>query len=175
MTYGSAGRLGGVQFYSAPHLKCSSGQPALRAFSKQQKGNSDVWMTHPINLPPQPNYPQGMGRLTAKCHRETHWRGSEGTTDAHNWVDESLGPSVPLLTCEVHGQQHLPPTCLGRLFWGLQAMLAKCLELWKILEFRWMECQVTVDTLNPRSFPTSTEALCHLLMQMSLHFDQINN
>lgn len=90
-----------------------------------------------------------------------------------NWAYESLGPSVPLLTREVHRQHHLPPTCLGRLFGGLQAMLAKCLELQKILEFRQMECQVTVDIVNPSSFLISIEArhLWHLLIQISLHLD----
>lgn len=94
-----------------------------------------------------------------------------------NRADESLGPSVPLLTCEVHGQHHLPPTCLGSLFRGMQAMLAKCWELQKILEFRQMECQVTVDIVNPSSFLISTETchLWHLLMQMSLHLDHNNN
>ena len=56
-------------------------------------------------------------------------------------------------------------------------MLAKCLKLQKILEFRQMEYQVTEDIVNPSSFLILTEArhLWHLLMQTSLHLDHNNN
>lgn len=50
MTQGFWGRLGGVQFYSAPHLKWWAGQFASTALSKKQQSNSNIWITH-ANLP----------------------------------------------------------------------------------------------------------------------------
>lgn len=72
------------------------------------------------------------------------------------WADESLCASVP---GEVQ-RQHLPPPCLVRLFWGLQVMLTRCLELWKVLETNTDGIPIPLNTGNPRPFPEERAGYC---------------